>query len=82
MGRKVFPKVQMTNVIRQMAKKMRRSCQSFAAKSRWYIAIVAEMSEANPKFTDRVIVQFPINQIHPVMNESTVLLDLEIWKDQ
>jgi len=33
MGRNVLPNVQITRVIRQMAKKMRTSCQSFAAKS-------------------------------------------------
>jgi hypothetical protein len=43
---------------------------------------VAEIKEANPKFTDSVMVQLPINQTHPVMKESTVLFDLAIWKDQ
>jgi len=46
------------------------------------MATVAEMREAKPKFTDNVMVQFPMSHIQPVMNDKAVLLVLAIWKDQ
>lgn len=35
--------------------------------------IVADTSEANPKLTDKVMVQFPMSHTQPVMNDRTVL---------
>lgn len=52
---------------------MRVSCQLDATKSGWYMAIVADISDANPKLTDNVIVQFPISHTQPVMNERMIL---------
>ena len=37
------------------------------------MATVADISEAKPKLTDNVIVQFPMSHTQPVMNESIVL---------
>jgi hypothetical protein len=44
--------------------------------------IVAEMRDANPKLTERVMVQFPTSQTQPLMKERRTLEDLAIWKDQ
>ena len=44
----------------------------------YYMAMVAERRLAKPKLTLSVIVQLPINQIHPVMKLNTVLLRFAI----
>src|SRR5277367_2701002 len=82
MGRKRFPKVQMVKVMRQMAKKMRRSCQLVADQLGWYMETVATISDANPKLTDRVMVQLPMSHVQPVMKAMTVLCFCATWNDQ
>lgn len=81
-GRKLLPKVQITSVIRQIAKKISVNCQLVIVKSGWYMDTVAAIKDAKPKLTESVIVQLPISQIHPVMKLKTVLFLFAIWKDQ
>lgn len=63
-GRNLLPKATIMKAPMQMAQKIRSVWYGAGAQSGWYMAAEAEIREAKPKLTDRVIVQFPMSQIH------------------
>lgn len=63
----------MKNAPNKTAYKISRSCQLVIVHSGWNIEIEAETIDANPKLTDRVMVQLPISQTQQVTKDTAAL---------